>query len=270
MEHIVSLKSLEGNFTSIKCIYCGSETLSNGTEALCHFCEGYVSVAEPVGSSDMEALGAIQTSILGNDINKARELLEKYAGKDSGSDVNRLYGYANFYRFFSDYVYYDRNYAGKGFMEQNSANIYDSLDLTAKSKEFFHKLAYVIEHDEHMAKEQKMLHMQFIANIKLKRLFYAKKALDKMYEVNGKDLLATYDSMVYAVESNDKDAQQLINEVAKQDILNAFYYMARYLVNNKEIAHADNILAALINKCHMPVALFMLHKIRVLEEETAL
>ena len=112
-----------------KCGFCGSPALLTVKEdGICNFCEAYLSSDMP--RNNVPALSDIQKLI---DLGKIEDAKAKTDALVSGSAAPALlYGAANIYSFLSNFKYCDLDYARKGFMEENSANVYYSLDMISK------------------------------------------------------------------------------------------------------------------------------------------
>lgn len=272
MNYDKNLRRLYGNFSELGCEYCGGSALSLGKESICHVCEAHVRTTkeelEGKYPSLYEKLASIQDSFRKGLFNEAEKetasLVEKHG------DLGVLYAAANLYKFFSDYKYYDLDYNRSGFMEENSENIYTSLDLVSTSKKLFYiSLKLVIEQTE-SSFDEGLLYLQFIINIKLKRLVYAERVMKVIRELNKDDLITQYTNMVYSVESRSKRAPGYLNPLLSGGDVNSYYYLAKYLVYNRKVAEAKPILERILSICHMPPALYLLHNVNKLLEETRL
>lgn len=254
---------------SSKCGYCGSSVLLDDQKnGVCHLCEGYISPNILDADTKMvAALSKIQKLI---DTGKRDEAIKSLDQLVSESvDPKLLYGSANIYKTISDIQYHDLDYNRKGFMEQNSSNIYSSLDSISKSKEMFYKAIRIMEDKAKSQSSETLLYLSFVSYIKLKRFVDAKKTLSSMKKDEA-SLARGYADMVYSLETKREDAyMRIVGLIGKGDP-NAVYYLARYYVQNKKLKEAKAVLERLTEKVRMPMAVFLLHNVDRLMEETKL
>ena len=248
-----------------KCGFCGSQVfLTAKNEGVCNFCEAYIPSETP--AKYKPALSEIQKLI---DLGKIEDAKAKADAIISGNmDPSLLYGAANIYSFISDFKYYDLNYSRKGFMEENSANIYYSLDMTSKSKEMFYKAIKTTLGTEGSLNSTQSLYLLSMSNLKLKNSIEAIKYISMMKE--DPSLPKEYSRMVYSIETKNKEAYERIASLISKGNANAIYYLAKYYVNNKKLEEAKLILEKFNEKVRMPMSVFLLEKINRLLEEIAL
>ena len=253
------------NDSGSKCGFCGSPALLAAKEdGICNFCEAYISNETP--TKYKPALSEIQRLI---DLGKIEDAKAKTDAMVSGNmDPALLYGAACIYSFISDFKYYDLDYARKGFMEENSANIYYSLDMTAKSKEMYYKAISAINNAEGAKNSAQWLYLLSISNLSLRRYAEAFNYIIAMKEEPSP--AREYLRMVYSVQTKKKDAYQMATSLVSKGNLNAAYYLAKYYANNGKLKEARSILGKLNPKVRMPAAVFLLGKIDRLTKETEL
>lgn len=268
MEYSGYLRLLSGKSHSMtRCQYCGSFVALGGRkEGFCQFCEGYVH-SRTHKSGDLSKLSQIQDLLDSNKTADARAGLDALTSQSS--DPILLFGAAHIYGYLSSYKYHDLDYNRKGFMEENSANVYSSLDLTSKSKEMFYKSIRLINDQTKDATGSEPLYLNFVSYIKLKRLFDAGRSL-VLLKSHGHDVAREYAEMVYAVESGRKEGKESAIGLIGRGNINAIYYLARCYVKEKKLKEAKSILEKMTGKVRMPDAVFLLHKIDRLLEETKL
>ncbi len=264
MEYRHYIKYIETINAVMRCAVCGSDVASaEGKEAFCHFCEAYVYPEDKMQQEATAALNEVQDRIKKAEIENAIGAAMKMQ-KSSKPDV--LYALGVFYSFFSDYRYYSLDYNLGGFMEGNSKNIYESLDLIAKSKEMLFKAIKIAGKDAEV--DPNLAYVVFLSNIRLGRRVQAERALEMLEKTEKRSQIKDHARMIYAMATNDKDALKYISSGIVE--LNSFYYLAVYLIRMKRYKESRRLLEALIKKCHMPMALYTLHRLDLFEQETAL
>lgn len=253
--------------TSI-CDYCGSPLfLGKAKSALCGLCEGYHSHKESGAiNPNIGKLSQIQLLIDQSKVEEAKNSLDALIL--ASNDLNLLFGAANIYKTLSDIKYYDRNYNRKGFMEENSTNVYQSLDLTSKSKEMFYKAIRMVADQTKNSPDDKLLYLSFISYMKLKRTIDAERILSSMKAKKSSE--KEYANMVYLVETGKEEGHQESIRLMEKGNTNAVYYLARYYVGKKRLKEAKEILDKLTAEVRMPDAVFLLRKINRQIEETRL
>lgn len=273
MNYITEFNAVTGRLQEMACECCGAPALSSDMrETTCHFCEAYVSTSRlnlEQGNAELyKKLSAIQSKFGASPVSEVKSLVDSLVGKSA--DIRILYGAANIYRFLSDYSYLDLDYNRMGFMEENSANIYSSLDLISKAKELFYKVIKLSGDYMKTNLDKKILFLQFLSNMRLKRMFYARRSFDAIASLRAGDLIEEYSHMVYGVYSNSKDSDSLLDNLIKRGNINSFYYLARRLVNKKRYNEAVGILGELTKRVHMPMALLLVHNVKRFQDETRL
>ena len=263
---ISGLQSLRGlSATARACRFCGADTVSGAGASFCVSCELQQGSGAGSGTEDASAgMNAIyRDAVLG-----------KTAGLDSFAREKRqqelqpeiLYGIGVLYSHASSHTYRDRNYSRSGFMEENSGNVYASLDLASRSKEFLFKALYSAEHGE--GSEGDRLYMRFIANVRLGRLTYAGRILEAL-PASAIDA-RRYAGMVYSVETRSGDSRKRILEAMRSGEPNAYYYLARRLAQLKRFNDAIYILKQLTGALNMPMAGYLLGDLRGFVEKTGM
>lgn len=270
MEYSKYLQLLEKPKTStVVCSYCGSfMLLGNSKEGFCHFCEACISIMEDeINDPYLDKLSSIQLLIDGRDFDSAINHLDDLLKGEP--NIYLLFGAANIYKTLSDIKYNDLDYNRKGFMEENSSNIYSSLDLTSKSKEMFYKTIRMVEGQIKTSPDENLLYLSFISYIKLKRLLDAEKVTERM-KARKKSPGMEYVNMVFCIESGKKEGHQYAMELMSKGNPNAIYYLARSYMSDKKLKEARILLERLTSRVRMPDAIFLLHRIDRLLEETKL
>ena len=224
------------------CSYCGRSTLAYGNTYFCNFCELYNGEL-PVGSElsiNPELLSNMQSAsqlLAQKQFSEAEKSIDQFASAAVNPMV--LYVAAVLYRYLSDAFYFNVNYNLNGFMELNSENREKSLQLTAKSKEYFFKAIHAIDSSPE-PKSDLLLFVRFMSLVKLGRLVEAKKALSDLSSKQAQ--LYGYASMVYSVESNSRQALALVNKQLASGNVNAIYYLSKYLAANGKSDEAQQVL----------------------------
>ncbi len=174
------------------------------------------------------------------DIENAEKTMDQISGKSSSPYL--LYVAGVVYKYLSDFLYFGVDYNLKGFMEQNAEKRELSSKYTSKSKEYFYKaLSSINQMPE--PKGELATFVKALILTKLERYEEAKKAIGELEDKKGE--LWEYASMVYGVETNSKDAGNLLGiRLAKADI-NAYYYLAKYFAKNGKAEEAKALLDAL-------------------------
>ncbi len=253
---------------AFKCNVCGAETKSKSLkEAFCNLCESYnkfESNAYPDLSGELFKLN--NDALIGK-----TDLLAEFANRiqKQAMQPKTLYAIGNLYYLASSYEYSNLDYSAKGFMEENSSNMYSSLALTSKSKEFFFKALGVLnqlEGDE--GPELEGLYLKFLINMRLKRLSYAKKDLGSMDKLDTGSSVTAYSNMAYCVSTNAQHALNYIDPFLNAGEPNAFYYLARHLAQKKSYDSAESLLKALTSSFRMPMAQYLLLDIQMRRSKT--
>ncbi|MCL5100645.1 MAG: hypothetical protein M1122_01680 [Candidatus Marsarchaeota archaeon] len=258
MDYLKYTSSLDKNMIKTQCAYCGSYVLSYSEEAFCHFCEGHVSKTESNNDQTYQSIISIRNLISTKHTSEAISAADSLSIKQTSPRV--LFGLANIYRTLSNHIYFDTNYNLDGFMYKNSDNIYLSLDLISKSKEMFYKhIKLSVETDPIST------FTLFISNLKLERMIYAKKLLEKLVNVPG--LISNYATMAYSAENKLKQADTSALKMIDSST-NSLYYLSKCLINMNKREEAEKILERLTTTIDMPDAFYLLLKLRRLKDET--
>ncbi len=266
------IKAFENvQLAQVICRYCGSIAYSyDGKEAICHFCENHAdadksqALNDPVLSKKLN----VQLSMGKSDWEGAAKAADALA--TASADPYMLFFGASIYRAYSDYKYYDRDYNLMGYMEQNSANVYASLDFTSKSKEYFYKAIKTIDSQPQVASDASLQYTKFISLMRLGRVSESYNALAKLREIAATGLLTDYAGMVYSVEMDSKDVEHRLNGPLAAGHPNAFYYLARRMIKQKKLDDAERVLEMLQKKVSMPMAFYLLGRVRNVKEQTKL
>lgn len=260
-------------FKTLTCGYCESPVLSPTKDsAFCQFCGAYTEDAKtqekPEDTAFHNGLAKIQSSIRGGALGDAKALSSTLFTKLT--DPEKLFCGGNIYLFLSDQTYSSKDYAITGFMEKNSANVYESLDLTSKSKEFFYKTLWLIDASKPEEANERALFIAFLCCIYLKQHKKAKRHLDLLGSREKPTLIRRYADMIYSVETGSQNAKALIESLLGQKEVNTFFYMGKYLAKSKKLTEAEALLAAITSICKHPQAEELLNKIRNTEQALSL
>lgn len=248
------------------CQFCGSSlALDNENEGICQFCEGYIFTKGYQYASSAEKFADIHKMIQYGRVEEAKTALDTLTAKST--DYAFLYGAANIYKLISDLKYHDLNYSRQGFMEENSSNIYYSLDVVAKTKEMFYKVIALINGSQNRSPGSDML--LFLSYMKLKRHVDAGKTLGSLAAAE-QSLEKQYFEMMYSAETDAKDSYGRIRALVSKGNYNAIYYLAKYYAKKRNLDAAKRILDKLNPKIRMPMAIFLSQEVDRLIEETKL
>lgn len=252
------------------CSYCGS-VLYNGrlTEDMCQMCEAYVMPTKEATANNPVLNEFTEIQMLINKQRQEEAIVRLGRVTIKPTDINYLYGCANIYGLLSDIAYNDLDYNSHGFMEANSANIYSSLDLTAKSKEMFYKALNAINSNQTVARTPEMQYLKFMIYIKLGLLADAEKTLSNM-GITHMPLLRGYADMVYNVKLNTRKADAMTQFLIQKGSVNSAYYLGKRYIGRKQYKKAYQVLSRLIGKVRMPMAIFALYKLDRFMDETRL
>lgn len=236
------------------CNNCGSKTLIPNNTGICTVCE--LAIIKDETSQQLKLFENIIPLITKNSINEAQKSLDLLSKSATTPSISYVIGL--FYQFLSDYAYFNLNYNGKGFMEENSSNKYLSLDLISKSKEYFFRALKQISSIEQKGSD--ILYLEFITNIKLERNFYGLNALKEL-NATKTEVYCNYANMVYAVESKRKDAESFVKPLLSTS-LNSFYYLSKALAQKKNLEEAISILTFINQNINMPISYSYLIKLQ--------
>jgi hypothetical protein len=257
---------------SATCYCCGSFILmSDKDTGFCHFCEAYNLLDENIPENSLsDKFYAIQMLIESNDPAEAEKTLDKilkYA--EVQQNPAALFGAASIYRNLADAYYYNLDYNRHGFMEENSSNIYHSLDLTSKYKTLFYKLIRMAEPNLEMPSDSNLIYLAFFSCLKLKNYHKAKKFLNALSRIS-KGLEVEYAEIAFEVDSgNGIKPEKIFNMVSKGNS-NSLYYLAKNNVKLKRFKEAKSILERLNSRVNMPDSRYLLLKIEKFMKETEL
>lgn len=259
----------------LRCRSCGSTLYAIGSSAdgFCNICEAYVNSLDNNNAQSnpavSENLGLMSSSL------ESKKWIDgaNYADLLAATkDPYVLYGAATFYSLFSDYTYNDVNYKLGGFMYDNASkrsddlkkNKYNAMALTSKSREYFYKTLKVI--GDISTQSETLIYLNFITNMKLGRNAQAFITLNKMRGWKAGNKLLDYAEMVYAEKTDVKKADVRIVRMMDLNVVNSFYYMAKYLARTKDFDDSKVILNAIVNSTGMPMASTLLNKITDVEK----
>ncbi len=254
------------------CYCCGSFILmSNKDAGFCHFCEAYNLLNDNMPENPIaDKFYAIQMLIESNDPLEAEKILDK-ALKSAEVQQNPavLFGAASIYRNLADAYYYNLDYNRKGFMEENSSNIYHSLDLTSKYKTLFYKLIRIAEPSLELPSDPNLIYLAFISCLKLKNYQKAKKFLDALSRI-AKGPEIEYAEIALEVDSKTGiKPEKILNMISKGNS-NSLYYLAKNNVKLKKFKEAKSLLERLNSRVNMPDSRYLLLKIERFLKETEL
>jgi hypothetical protein len=259
------LKVLKGTkFSELVCTHCGAATKSpKGKKAICNFCEQETGSEKELraGAGFLEEFQRMHTALADSKGKGAFANIEKLL--EESSDPEAFYVSATFYLLASEQRYRSRDYSLPGFMEENYDNIRGSLDLTSKWKEHLYRAAALAGlAPEAGAQNRELLYLRFISEVKLHRLADASLALVLLMELDGKDPLLGYASMVYGVRARTKDAELRLAAELETKEANAYYYLAEHLARNGRLAEAEEVLVQLESKADVRMSAHLLGTIR--------
>ncbi len=256
-KYLSILKNTRASLVSSTCGACGSKTFIKNNDTHCNFCE-LIAMSKADASYNLQAFKNISTLIDKEKIDDALLSLQEVS-KNNLQDPTSAYICGILYEFISNYRYHGTNYSRLGFMEENSANIYSSLDMISKSKEHLFKALKLIT--KLNQKDDNMLYLEFMANIKLRRVSYAINLLKKTTEAKISTPSYSYMYMVHSALLKIGDAETRSASMISTGELNAFYYLSISLAGKKNIDGAISILTELTNFSRMPMAFYLLKKL---------
>lgn len=249
---------------NLTCRSCGSssDTVDEQDETFCNFCEGYV---DQDGITALHSTPLLEKSVLAMGI-AARNghWLQGMPYADAlaaTKDPFLLYGAAHFYRFFSDFTYYDVNYNQGGFMYSNAEkrsdelqkNKYNAMALISKSKECLFK---ALKQISLISPNANLLYLKFMCNIRLKRYSQASIALSGLGTFKDSGSLFKYATMVISNETAKSGSKTAflpdLNTISGSS--NFFYYASKHLAKSGNLEDSIKILTLLTNKIYMPLA----------------
>jgi len=260
--YIYALSKAE--YKTMQCPFCGGQTAYKGKESFCTICESYLG-PKTDGPSHSGSLTSVNADVLNGATDKLDGFLK--ANPKLLSEPGMLYGVGTLYAIASSYKYHDLYYAREGFMEQNSSNVYASLSMVSRSKEFFYRTLDSLEKLQGV--DPVSLYLEFITNMRLNRILDARAALNKMALMNKESAVLLYANMVYAVGTRSKSAMDHIETLAGNGEPNSFYYFARHQAQARKLEDAEAMLSVITEKFKMPMAAYMLQDLRTLASKTS-
>ncbi len=252
-KYITLIKKTSQSLFPIICNNCGSKTLIPNNLGVCTVCE--LIIIKEESDSQGKLFETVIPLLTKNSVIEASKALDGLSKSATTPSISYILGV--FYGILSDYAYFNLNYNGKGFMEENSSNKYLSLDLTSKSKEFFFRALKLISKLEQKGND--ILYLEFMTNIKLGRIFYALNSL-KALNANKTEAYCNYANMVYAVESKRKDSESFVKPMFSTS-LNSFFYLSKVFTQKKKLEDAITILKFINENVNMPISYAYLIKL---------
>lgn len=257
---------------SANCYCCGSFLLMcNKDEGFCHFCEAYNLLDGTSPENPMsEKLYGIQMLLESRGYQETERALDKMAKSSlAQQSPAALFGAASIYRTLADAAYYDRNYGLNGFMEQNSFNVYHSLDLTSKYKTLFYKVIKLAEAETGNLSDSNLAYLGFVSCLKVKNYHKARKFLELLRKV-AKGIELEYAEAALAVDSGNGINSEAILSLISKGSSNSIYYLAKNYVKKKRMRDAKSILERLNSRVNMPDSVYLLGRINQFLKETEL
>ncbi|MEM0200843.1 MAG: hypothetical protein QXD23_00350 [Candidatus Micrarchaeaceae archaeon] len=245
--YISEMKTLLQSLFPAVCNNCASKILIPNNLGICTVCE--LVVIKEGNNSQANLFEKITPLINKDSVTQAYTALNALSKESTTPSISYVFGI--FYSILSDYAYTNLNYNGKGFMEENSANKYLSLDLTSKSKEFFFRTLKQISKIEQKGSD--IIYLEFITNIKLKRMFYALNSLKVLNQNKTGEIYNNYANMVYAVESKRKDAEYFVKPLLNTSPI-LFFYISKILAQKKNLKEAIKILEYINSNVNIPTS----------------
>ncbi|MHB1829767.1 MAG: hypothetical protein ACYCO0_00020 [Candidatus Micrarchaeaceae archaeon] len=253
------------------CRCCGAKVhvISAVTESICNFCEAHVSFQDKDivhGNSAIEKnLAEMQECAAQARWADGTQYADALAAT---KDPYFLFGASSFYKSFSDYTYYGVDYTLEGFMYSNAQrrsdelqkNKYNAVALISKSKEYLFRALKVISSNPQPDDPTSFL--SFMANMKLKRIVNAQKALAGINSSQGNELMRSYANMAFGTETKSKDAEKFIELSLSYGISNSIYYLAMHVAMKKRLDEAISLLDILIAKTGMPMAISFSYRLK--------
>lgn len=253
--------------SGLVCRCCGAaaETFSDERETFCNFCESHVSYSDAnilnSNSENESNLINLQKSAATGEWIKGVKYADALA---LTKDPFFLYGASMYYRLFSDFTYNDVNYEQGGFMYSNAEkrsddfqkNKYNAMALISKSKEYLFKIIKTVSSSQQPDSEH--LYLKFISNIKLKRYPQAAESLVELETASPKSTVSKYAALVFSVDVvyNDKPSNKPLQIDSASGSSTFFYYLAKQMVNQRNLEDAITILNRLNSKSYMPMAFY--------------
>lgn len=254
---------MELELTAIGCPHCGSQTISaGGKSTFCNFCEQHTDVFSAGDKDAQAAFAPVVSSMAANSLDEARKNADRLLKNNSAP--RQLYLLSQFYLYFSNLKYYQRDYALQGFMEANADNISSSLDLTSRWKECYFKAIKIVEGEltKNMQVEPELVFIKFMSEMKLQKLVDAANTLVNLERLDKRGLLIEYATMVYNAEKRTQKSEPNLSKMLANKEINSFYYLAKYLAKRKKLEESEKILQKLSESTKIFVAEELLNKVR--------
>ncbi len=252
-----------------ECKACGSDVRSPNKDGICHFCElPCTMAAKNVDKSASKSIETVWQLIGDSKWDAAATYFPSIAGQKD--DPVSVYCAGIFYRYYSDRQYHDQDHNLLGYMEQNAKNMHDSLYTIVTAKDYLFRAIKLVSLDQDAQRDEKLLYLDFITNVRLKRLHLAAKTLQLLNALQKTSIATEYANMVYAVETSDKSAEEKLSMMLNKQEPNAYYYLALHLVQKKRLRDALTVLDALSKSVHMPMAEELSRKVRITMQASAL
>jgi len=257
--------------TGLMCSCCGAEVyaMSPIQESICNFCESDVNNqdrdAVHENPNAEKTLMALQQSALEGRWMDGVQYADAIAAT---KDPYFMFGASSYYTLFSDYTYHGVDYTQGGFMYANAQkrsdelqkNKFNAVALRSKSRECLFKAIKIIKDTQEP--EERLLFINFMANMRLKRYLQAEWALAQVNAHAESGIIKNYANMVYEVERNRSHAPKYITESFSYGVSNTFYYLSLHLALRKDLDKAIRVLDKFIPNGRMPAALYLMHKLK--------
>ena len=245
------------SFSQTECPCCGMEILSaDGYSGFCHFCEYYVNTKYMQNTPGPAQKGDFTAALKKADLPAASKSLETMIAANK-PEIFYLAG--NFYAYFSDAIYMDVNYASEGFMEENSEHRtnskfeFNSMHLTSKSREYFYKLLKITNAEK---EDKSIVFLRFMSYIKLKKYAEAEWELNSLRTLSKDAVLVPYASTVFSARTEKEPDAAHIMPLLQSKTINAYYYLAKMLINQKQFSYAEELLKKINKSTIMPNAIY--------------
>jgi uncharacterized Zn finger protein (UPF0148 family) len=239
-------KIKRSSLAEVTCPHCGSGTITiAGQYTFCNFCEQHTGVTESEFHKQVEtemAFAEARSQILAGRTADAEKKVADLLKATSDPKVIYLSGV--FYLYLSNLKYGTRNYELPGFMEENAENVSAAMDFTSKWKGCFYNTMKIMNAELFNAVmlDTSFLLIKFLSEVNLGKMAYAEKTLKSMRAPNAEDPVSEYANMVYAVDSNGKDAEIRLERLLDKGEINSFYYLAKYFAKQHLLDDADAVL----------------------------
>jgi uncharacterized Zn finger protein (UPF0148 family) len=259
------------SFGQIECPCCGMEVLSaDGHSGFCHFCEYPANTNYVQNAPDTVQKSDFTAALKKSDLPTAQKALEKMLAANK-PEIFYLAG--NFYRYFSDAIYLDVNYASEGFMEENSEHRtnskfeFNSMHLTSKSREYFYKLLKITNGEK---EDQSIIFLRFMSCIRLKKYAEAEWELNGLRTLSRDAALVSYAFTVFSACTKKAPDTAHIIPLLQSKTVNAYYYLAKMLINQRQFSYAEDLLKKINKSAIMPNAIYESFVLKGLREASGL